>query len=150
MKKLLCVVLAVILLLSCAGCVNLSYEDTNGEDNYALQTLTDADILRGASSSTVLSSKVTVNDKTECKAKTMSGVVTLLEKKLNNEPLHITVSCKISKGNARLVLVLDDKIIHDFALNTENQTFTLSNVTGKVRLKIAGESAGYEVTCIWK
>ena len=148
MKKLLCVLLTAFLLLSCSGCVTFSYEDTNGEDNYALQTLTDADILRGAGSSTVLSSKVTTNNKTECKAKTMSGVVTLFDTKLNKEPFTITVSCRITKGNARLVLVLDDEIVHDFALNTDNQTFTLPNVTGRVRLKLAGESTGYAITYI--
>ena len=146
MKKCLCALLALFMLLSCSGCITFSYEDTNGEDNYALQTLTDADILRGAGSTTVLSSKVTINNKTECKAKTMSGVLTLLDTKLNNEPFAITVSCHITKGNARLVLVVDDEIVHDFALNTDNQTFTLPNVTGKVRLKIAGESTGYTVT----
>ena len=63
-----------------------------------------------------------------------------------DEPLHIVVSCEITKGNARLVLVIDDKIVHSFALNEENQQLSLNNVTGKVCLKLAGETTGYTVT----
>ncbi len=43
-------------------------------------------------------------------------------------------------------LSYEDTIVHDFALNEENQQFTLENVTGKVSLKLAGESAGYTVS----
>lgn len=146
MKKLICTLLAVFILLSFTGCVMSSFEDTNGEADYSLQTITEENILQGMNTSEIMSSSVTVNNKTVCKAQTMSGVVNLFEKRMVNETLDIVVSCQITKGNAQLVLVIDGEIIHNFALNEENQHFTLENVTGKVCLKLAGESAGYSVT----
>lgn len=144
MKKLLCAFLALALVLSLAGCA--SYEDTNGADDFTLQTLTEADILNGANTTKVMASTVTVNSKTTCKAKTFSGVEALYEAELAGEPLDLLVSSEVTKGNARLVLVVNDEIVHDFALNEENQHFTLENVTGEVALKIAGEDAGYVIS----
>ena len=146
MKRLLCTCLALAMLLSFSGCSMPVYEDTNGEDNYSLQTITDEDIVQGISTTKVMSSTVTVNRKTVCKAKTMSGVESLWEQKLENETLEIVVSCEITKGNAKLVLVVDDEIVHTFSLNEDNQRVTLENVTGEVSLKLAGEDAGYAVS----
>jgi hypothetical protein len=146
MKKLFCTLLTVCILLSFAGCKLPSYEDTNGEADFSLQTITEEDILRAAGSTKIMASKVSINDNTVCKAQTMSGVETLFSERLKNETLDLTVSCAITKGNARLVLILDDKIIHDFAINEENQHITLDNVTGKVCLRLAGEAAGYVIT----
>lgn len=146
MRKLLFALLTVSVLLSLPGCMIVSYEDTNGPSDFSLQTLTDQDIIRGTNTSTVMSSAVTVNNKTVCKAQTMSGVVTLFEKRFDNEPLQIVVSCEITKGNARLILVIDDSIVHSFALNEDNQQFVLNHAAGKVCLKLAGETAGYTVT----
>ena len=148
MRKLLCTMLVLFILVSLEGCMMTSYEDTNGEDNFFLQSLTDQDIIYGTNTTTVMTSTATVNNRTTCKAKTINGVKELFMQKMQNEILDIVVSCQITQGNARLVLLVDDKIVHDFALNKENQHFTLENVTGKVRLKVAGESAGYVVTYI--
>lgn len=146
MKKFFCTLLTVCILLSFAGCELPSYEDTNGEADFSLQTITEQDILRAAGSTKIMAFSSSVNGQTTCKAKTMNGVETLFEKKLNGQTLDLTVSCAITKGNARLVLILDDKIIHDFAINEENQHITLDNVTGKVCLRLAGEAAGYVIT----
>lgn len=146
MKKIFCTFLVIAVLVSLSGCMASAYEDTNGEDNFSLQTLTDQDIIQGTNTTSFMSSTVTLNNKTVCKVQTMSGVDELFEKRMKNETLDMVVSCEIVKGNARLVLVIDDKIVHDFALNENNQQFILENVTGKVCLKIAGESTGYSVT----
>jgi len=145
MKKYICILAIICLLLSLTGCVMTSYEDTNGEADYSLQTITEENILQGMGSSSIMSSQMTVNNKTVFKAQTMSGVMELVEKRLAGQPLDLIVSCQINKGNARLVLVIDGQIVHDFALQEANQRFTLENVTGKVCLKLAGESAGYSV-----
>lgn len=57
----------------------------------------------------------------------------------------VNVSCSITKGNARLVLVINNEIVHDFGLKGMNQNFTLENVTGAVSLRIAGENTGYSI-----
>lgn len=145
MRRLLCVLLAVFILLSFSGCRIRSYEDTNGKNDYSLQTITEAEILRGIGSSTFMSSTVRNNNVTVCTAQTMSGVVKLFDLDFSGEDLDLTVSCNIVKGNARLVLVINDEIVHDFGLKGMNQNFTLENVTGSVSLRIAGESAGYTI-----
>ena len=154
MKRILCILLAVLILLSLPFLILLSlpesmmsiYEDTNGDADFSLQTLTDQDIIQGTSFTKVMSSTLKNHNKTVCKARTMSGVEKLWEERLENETLDIIVSCEITKGNAQLVLVIDDKIVHTFAVNEVYQRFTLANVTGKVYLKLAGENAGYIVT----
>ena len=44
MKKFITILLASILILSLAGCKFVTYEDTNGDEDFSLQTLTEADI----------------------------------------------------------------------------------------------------------
>lgn len=146
MKRTISTILILSLLLCLSGCSLGQLEDTNGPEDYSLQTLTEEDILQGASTIKVMSSSTTINNKSTCKAKTMSGVETLFSRKLQNESLDILLSCEITGGNARLVLILDGEILHDFALNENDQHFTLENVTGKVSLRLAGESAGYAVS----
>lgn len=150
MKKILCTLLTVAIVMSFAGCVMSKYKDTNGESDFSLQTITDADILQGTGTSKLMYSKFTINNKTEFKAKTMSGVETVWERRLSDETLELTVSSTFTKGNARLVLLVDDEIVHDFSLNEQDQQFNLEHVTGKVRLKLACESAGFSVTYEWK
>lgn len=138
--------LIIFSVLYVTGNVAVPYEDTNGPDDYSLQVLTDQDILHGVDHIKIASATIKHNKLTTCTAKTMSGVETLFEASMDNETFRILVSCKIDKGNARLVLVVDEKIVHDFALNEENQLFVMKNVCGKIYLRLAGESAGYSVT----
>lgn len=146
MKRLICFTLLVLTLLSLASCSVTTYEDTNGEDDFSLQTITDEDIIKGVNTSQFFTSTSSSDGTTTCKAKTMSGVVELYEGKRENEGIKIDVSSEITKGNARLVLVFNDEIVHDFDLNGKDQSFVMENVTGKFSLRIAGESTGYSVT----
>ena len=145
MKRFVCWILLACVLCSLAGCGADMYADTNGEGDFTLQTLTDYDILHVRRSVRVMSSTKRFGNKTVCKTKTMSGVTDLYEGYLRGEDFQITVSSEFTKGNARLVLVLDDAIIHDFALNEEDQTFVLPNAKGRIHLRVAGESTGYRV-----
>ena len=145
MRKFICSLLALLVLFSFTGCSPTLYKDTNGNADLSLQTLTDADIIGKTGSSSFMSSTVRRSDGTVRKVRTMSGVEKLFELNMDNETLDLVVSCKITKGNARLVLVINDEIVHDFPLNGTSQRFTLENVTGSVSLRLAGESAGYSV-----
>ena len=146
MKKCMCILLAMLLVLSLGGCGTPNYEDTNGETNFSLQYITDVDIIQGINTFTMMSSTVSLNNTTTCKANTLSGVENLWKRNMKNGKLDMVVSCQITKGNARLVLLIDDTIVHDFSLNEANQHSTMENVSGKVCLKLAGENAGYAVS----
>lgn len=81
-------------------------EDTNGADNYALQEITDENLITNR--------------------------------------WEITVDfAAVEEGNFRMVLVVDDEIVHEFALNELTQTYVLEDVSGYVALRIAGESANF-------
>ena len=108
MKKLLYILLPVFLVLPLSLFFMTSYTDNNGSSDFSLETLTDQDIIQGTDTTTIMTSKVTTNNKTVCKARTISGVAVLLEKNLEHDTQNMVVSCEITKGNARLVLVIDD------------------------------------------
>lgn len=145
MKRVVCWMLAILFACVLTGCGADMCADTNGEGDFTLQTLTDYDILHVRRSVRVMSSTKRFGNKTVCKTKTLSGVTDLYDAFLRGEDFQITVSSEFTKGNARLVLVLDDAIIHDFALNGEDQTFVLPNAKGRIHLRVAGESTGYRV-----
>lgn len=148
MKKFITIMLATVLVLSLAGCKFVSYEDTNGDEDFSLQTLTEADITSNITTySQVMGTKTQINNETSYSAKNMSGIIRIYEANIRDRDLEIQLSSKVSKGNARLVLMVGNEIVHDFDLNDDNQVFTLENCTGKVSLRIAGESAEFKVTC---
>lgn len=120
-------------------------EDTNGDDNYKLQTITDANIINrdiGALGAGVSSDSVT---KTEMyHSNKFSGVEEIYSDNVVTNRMEFIVNhAQVTKGNFRMVLVVNDEIVHDFALNEITQTYVLENVKGTVALRIAGESAAY-------
>lgn len=145
MKRFVCWILLACVICSLAGCGANMYADTNGEADFTLQSITDEDILGVRRCVRVLSSTQRFGNKTVCKTQTMSGVTDLYEGYLRGEDFQITVSSEFTKGNARLMLVLGDAILHDFALNGEEQTFAIPAAKGRVYLRVAGESTGYRV-----
>lgn len=146
MKKLLCLTLSILLILGLAGCGN-EIEDTNGEDDYSLATITDENIINldlgasGSSSSTTGDSTVT-----KYSAKSFSGVEELyVADYLWESDVTIDVTSLIVKGgNFRLVVLVDDEIVYDFDLEEVSQSCELHDVDGTVSVRIAGESAAYE------
>ena len=145
MKRVVCWMLAILFACVLTGCGADMYADTNGAGDFSLQTLTDHDILHVRRCVRVMSSTKRFGNKTVCKTKTMSGVTDLYKGYLRGEDFQITVSSEFTKGNARLMLVLEDAILHDFALSGEGQTFRIPAAKGRVYLRVAGESTGYRV-----
>ena len=151
MKK----VLAIIILMLCmvlVGCK--SYEDTNGPDNYALESITDAMIIKGSGSSSMgmVNSKVVDGSKTTLKEKVarFNGVRTLCTLEKNSSyVLHLDAS--VTKGNARIVIVSDTEILADFSVNGSDQIIPIDTgiaKDSKVYIKIAGEACSYEIELV--
>lgn len=135
--------LFLLLCLLCACGLFLSYEDTNGDDNYELQTITEEMIIDGSKYSSVNSFETTVNNKTKVTIKKFNGVKTL--KTFNKGSYTINLNFEVTKGNAKLVLCDNDKIIYEFIINADNQTYII-DAESRVYLKIAGESCAFELT----
>ena len=121
-------------------------EDTNGADNYSLQTLTENDIL--ADSITALGVETRddlLSDVVTYSSDKFSGVY-LLHSDTYYGTVTITVNhTEVTSGNFRLVAVVNGEIVHDFALNELTQSYTVENMSGKLELIMAGESAAFEL-----
>lgn len=149
-KNLLAGVFAVVLVVVCVfwfmGDDLEHIEDTNGADNYALQKITDANIIERDLGALGGPNEETDNitNTTTYSAKKFTGVAEIYGENLTANRITITVNhAKVTEGNFRLVLVVDDEIVHDFTLNELTQTYVLEDVSGYVSLRVAGESANF-------
>ena len=139
-SRLLPLVLALVLLLSLGGCKK--YEDTNGPDDYSLQTLTEADLVSGKTGgSSVGRVESNVNDTHKLKIKTFNGVESL--QKFKRGDWQIELSFQVTKGNARLYLCSGGEILHEFQVNRDNQYYAFTVDSEDVSLRIAGEDCGF-------
>jgi len=156
MKTLKDKIFAVIIVIVVAvGAVSLltsdlkHIEDTNGPDNYALQTITDADIIRHEMGCLNLNqSEGLLSDTITYSSDKFTGVSELYrsEEIVFSTGVSVTVNhAAVDAGNFRIVLVHEDQIIHEFALNELSQTHILEDFKGRFSLVIAGESADFSL-----
>ena len=147
MKKNSRFILLLILLLTLTGCVE-HIEDTNGADNFSLETITDQDILNGFPTISVRQSKVRKNNEYKYSVKKITGVEEVFKGSFKNENVAITINTSVEEGNARIVLVYKNQIIKQFMLNADNQVFSMINVDGEIKIIVAGESAKINIDFI--
>lgn len=122
-------------------------EDTNGAENFALQTITDANIINkdiGAVGGPNMSTD-NISNTTTYSSEKFTGVAEIYGTNITATSMDIIVNhAGVTEGNFKLVLLVDDEIVHEFKLNELTQTYTLENPSGYVSLVIAGESANFE------
>lgn len=148
MKKILMSVFVLIACFTLTSCSQI--EDNNGKDNYRVETITDQDITSNSEKCLeVFSVSVDKDGILKVSAKKFSGVKTIDRNIYNNTNVEYTVNIKVDSGNFRLVLVLENTIINEFPIN-ETSKFAINNANGKYLIRIAGESAKYEVTITTK
>jgi len=131
-------------------------EDTNGADNYALNTITQEDIVSDRISASILG----INHRYEGEPTGVSdtlrkydydtvhfavsqfhGVQTLQATQPVEDDLLLTIDSTVEKGNCAIIIVVDGAYYCDVPLNQSTQ-LTVCGVKGKtVIVKIAGESA---------
>ena len=119
--------------------------DTNGPDDFTLQTITDDNIRnRDIGALNVGQSTSLVSDTVTYSSKKFTGVYEVFTENIVTNRYEITVNhARVDAGNFKMVLCVDDEIVHEFTLNTLSQTFVLEYVNGTVSLRIAGESAEF-------
>lgn len=122
-------------------------EDTNGDRNYTLQKITNRDIIKNN-----MGSVGGPNEKNElfsdlpvyC-AKKYTGVSEIYRTYIVKGDFVIDIyNYYVEEGNFKMVLLVDDKIVHEFDRNETMQNYVLEDITGEVSLRIAGESAKFE------
>lgn len=148
MKKILTIIGVIVIAVGVIWFMNSDIdqiEDTNGDDNYKLQTITDYNIIKmdigsvGAKVSTGI-----ISDTVKYSSDKFSGVMEIYSENIMANQMTITVNhAQVKKGNFRMVLLVNDEIVHDFELNELTQTYVLEKVKGNVSIRIAGESAEY-------
>lgn len=148
MKKMLAfAIIAALALLVLSGCAS-HIEDTNGSDDFSLQTITDQNIISGMSSISVSSTKSSNSSRTTLKVGKFSGVKTL--EKLQSGSYEFTVTFNAEAGNCRLVICDDENILSDIDIGAKDQTITVKSNDSKLYLKIAGESAKFDIEYSYK
>ena len=145
-KRLLSLVLALVLLGGLASCGPEHIEDTNGAENFELQEITDENICKlDIGALYYVRSESIIADTVTYKSNKFSGVSEVFSENIIANRFEITVNhARVDAGNFKMVLCVDDEIVHTFALNELTQTFVLEDVCGTVSLRIAGESAKFQ------
>lgn len=148
-KKILLIIGAVALIAVC-GFWFLSnglehIEDTNGADNFALQTITDDNIINlDTGALNLKESTDAISKTTTYSSDKFTGVAEIYGINYMGNRFDITINhARVDSGNFKIVLLEDDRIVHEFKLNELSQSFTLENPSGYISLRIAGESADF-------
>ena len=146
MKKiaiLICLIFSMFL-LSCAAFTQ--YEDTNGDDNYTLQSITDDMIMKkdGGIQIGAVNSKTTKKGVTKISSSVhkFDGVENF--QSFSKGSYEITLNFHVSSGNAKLVITDGNKIIYVFEINKDDQVFEFS-CDKTYYLKLAGEACEYQL-----
>lgn len=141
---LLLVMSAVLIFF--ASCSAGHIEDTNG-DKTELCSIQMEDIVRQRTNySSFASSFKRVSDTVTFKAKKFSGVKSILtvNAESDREELVIKSEVTLSTGNLRVVVLQDGEFISDISISGSD-TVTIKNPSGKLDIRVAGESAGFEI-----
>ncbi len=151
MKKMIAAVGVIVLIAVCAVWFLSSdlehIEDTNGADNFALQTITDDNIIKRDFGAMGLKTTTgAVSNTTTYSSNKFTGVEEIYGMNIWGNRFEITVNhARVDSGNFKIVLLEDDKIVHEFSLNELTQTYVLENPNGYISLRIAGESADFQL-----
>jgi len=147
MKKLLCLVLTVAVAVSLCSCGEV-YEDTNGPDDFSLQTITDTNIINldlGASGLGYYEMNLGGIMVKEYSSTNFNGVerIYLTNFILPSDVIIYIGTLNVKSGNFRLVIVNDDEIIFDFKPGIFSEEFLFENLSGSFAIHVAGESAEF-------
>lgn len=122
-------------------------EDTNGPDDYSLQTITDRQIIdmsTGSVGGPTISRSILTGDAVEFSAEKFTGVYEILYDNyvLKSDFVLNILNYEIRGGNFKMVVVLDDEIVATLEPGTFVD-YRLDDITGYISLRIVGESAAF-------
>lgn len=147
MKKILLVICFMFILFSMSCGVFKQYEDTNGDDDYTLQSITDEMLIKdsgglqvGAITSTSSKNGIT---NISLKVHRFDGVNEIY--KIKSGSYTMTVNFKVTSGNAKLVVTDGKRIVKTFNISEEDQVFEFTS-TNSYYFKMAGEACEFELT----
>ena len=154
MKKLIKMILVSSALCSLVGCGD-KYEDTNGPDNYNLQTIRDSDIIElsiGASGLSYTESEIAGITSKEYSSKNFNGVERIYQTNfILPSDIRVEVGyVSVKEGNFSVCIINEGEIIDEIPLDAFAKTFYYENLKGDFSIHIAGESAKFEMNIeVW-
>ena len=154
------VIVAIFVLVICL-LPNIEYADTNGPDNFALNTITREDILKSSSQHSAFKSSVRHSgysskifdvaledcdyDNVSYSYGRMDGIAILQATKVSSNTLTLNINSVVEEGNAEIVILIDGEYYSSVDVN-QNKVVTLQGVANKtVIVKLAAESAKMKV-----
>ena len=146
MKRYWIIGLILAMCLGLAACGQI--EDTNGEDDYSLATITEEQLVKGTNSSSKVGFLHTqINDSHTFKVNKFSGVEAIESIRATESTKSITflVECTRNSGNLYVYVRCDGQIVGDFEIGTKDDLVIENPAPGKYELCVAGESASYEL-----
>ena len=148
MKKMMRVFLVTCMCFMLTGCGE-EYEDTNGSDNFELQTITDENIINletGASGLSYEELDMGILHSSEYSAKNFNGVEQIyMTNLLGKSDVHVYIGhMNVKSGNFKLAVINNDEIIHEFALDTFGEDFYFEDLSGTFSIHVAGECAAFD------
>ena len=146
----------VIIVLVIACCVWLflgridHIEDTNGADDFSLQTITEENIINldfGATGGPAISRGNAWNEGVEFSADKYTGVTEILyDDFFGTSDFEVSLSSfSVTGGNFQMVVVYNGEIVATLEPGSTVE-YRLEDVSGYISLRIAGESASFSFT----
>ncbi len=149
MRKLVMMFLILCISTQISSCT-VEYQDTNGTDDYNLQTITDENIIHLDVGSSGLgyreSNFAGVLLSSEYYSKNFNGVEQIyLTNFILPSDIEIYIgTINVKSGNFKLSVINNDEIIFEIPLDAFGETFRFENITGSFSIHAAGESAAFE------
>lgn len=149
MRKIIAIILSLCIVLALTGC-GTTYEDTNGPEDFSLQTITDQNIIHldvGASGLNFTEESLgDVVFSSEYSAKNFNGVAQIYTTGffLPSDVEVYIGHMNVKQGNFKLAIVNDEQIIYEIPLDAFGDTFRFENISGSFSIHVAGESAAFE------
>lgn len=148
MKKRLLTFVVAFMCLGMVSC-GTQYEDTNGPDDFTLQTITDENIINLETGSSGLSYKeqnAAGFHSSKYYAKNHNGVDQIfLTDFIGPSDVEVYIGhMAVESGNFKLVVINNDEIIKEIPVDAFNESFYFENLTGTFAIHVAGESAKFD------
>lgn len=139
-----------LILVICLGLVACGQiEDTNGEQDYSLATITEEQLVKGTNSSSKVGFLHTqINDSHTFKVNKFSGVEAIESVRATESTKSIIflVESTRKSGNLFVYVRCDSQIVGEFEIGARDDLVIENPAPGKYELCVAGESASYELS----
>ena len=145
-EKKLITILVIPFLLCLTGCL-ASNKDSNGPNDYSLTTMTEDDIIENKRPVLEMGAiRKSINNKTSISVMKFYGIKVLEKIRPNGTDINLVIEPEVKKGNLAVVICTENTIVQEIPVNCGEQKITIPYRDEPIFLKVAGESAKYNLS----